>query len=84
MVLEDRISFGQIEQLVQKTNPALIRSVELHDVYKGKGIEAGHKSYLISIEFRDDRKTLADKAVQKITERVYQVLQNQLGAKIRG
>ncbi|MEM7370593.1 MAG: phenylalanine--tRNA ligase subunit beta [Bacteroidota bacterium] len=83
MVLEDRISFAEINQLVSKANPGLIRSVELHDVYKGKGIEKGHKSYLISIEFRDDKKTLADKAVQKITERVYQLLENQLGAKIR-
>ncbi|MEL6132020.1 MAG: phenylalanine--tRNA ligase subunit beta [Bacteroidota bacterium] len=83
MLVDKGISFGDMQQLVGRANPKLIREVALHDVYMGKGIDPNKKSYLISIELRDDNKTLADKAVDKIMSRVFSLLEKELGAEIR-
>ena len=83
MLLDESVTFADIRRLTEKANPKLIRSVELHDVYKGKNMAAGKKSYLISIVLRDDNKTLQDKSVDKIVERVNQSLERQLGAEVR-
>ena len=83
MLIDKAVSFQEIEQLVGRANPKLIREVALHDVYMGKGIDPSKKSYLISIELRDDNKTLADKSVDKIIGRVFQLLTKDLGAEIR-
>lgn len=84
LLIDQAVSFAEIAQVVPQANPKLIRSVELHDVYMGQGIDPDKKSYLISIELRDDSKTLADKAAEKVTQRVMQLLEKELGAEMRG
>ena len=84
LLIDQSVSFAEIAALVRQANPKLIRSVELHDVYMGQGIEPGQKSYLISVELRDDNKTLADKAAEKVTQRAQQLLEKELGAQLRG
>jgi len=83
MLINDGATFADIEATVSKANPKLIRSIELHDIYMGDKIAKGKKSYLISIELRDDNKTLADKAAEKVVARAYQLLEKELGAEIR-
>jgi phenylalanyl-tRNA synthetase beta chain len=83
MIIDEDTSFAEIHSLIQRANPKLIRSIELHDVFKGKHIPEGKKSYLVSIELRDDKKTIEDKAAEKITQRAYQLLQQELGVEIR-
>ncbi|WNJ21331.1 phenylalanine--tRNA ligase subunit beta [Pontibacter sp. G13] len=83
MLIDRPTSFAEIKDAVLKANPKLIRTVDLHDIYMGKGIPEGKKSYLVSVEMRDDNKTLADKAAEKIMQRAFQLLENQLGAEIR-
>ena len=69
LLINAATSFADIQATVQKANPKLIRSIELHDIYMGDKIGKGKKSYLISIELRDDNKTLADKAAEKVVAR---------------
>lgn len=83
MLIDETVAFDEIRKVILKANPKLIRAVDLHDVYRGKGIPAGKKSYLVSIELRDDNKTLADKAAEKISQRAVQLLGKELGAEIR-
>ena len=83
MLIDETTSFKEIRQTVFKANPKLIRTVELHDIYKGKGIAEGKKSYLISIELRDDHKTLEDKSADKISKRIFQLLEKELEVEIR-
>ncbi|MEL6674402.1 MAG: phenylalanine--tRNA ligase subunit beta [Bacteroidota bacterium] len=83
LLIDQQASFGEIHALVPKANPKLIRSVDLRDVYQGKGIPEDKKSYLISIELRDDQKTLADKAADKVMQRVESMLTQELGAEVR-
>ncbi len=82
LILENE-TFSNIQDIVYQANPKLIRKVELHDVYTGEGIPEGKKSYLISIELRDDSKTLADKAADKVIQRVLQLLKQEINADLR-
>ena len=84
MLIDEHTSFADIQATIARANPKLIRSIELHDVYKGKGIAKGKKSYLVSIVLRDDKKTLVDKVADKVSERIYQMLKKEFGAEIRG
>lgn len=83
LMIDKVVSFDEIRDLVFKANPKLIKKVELHDVYMGKGIPTEKKSYLISFELQDERKTLADKAAEKTSSRVIQLLEKDLKAEIR-
>ncbi|MFK7970065.1 MAG: phenylalanine--tRNA ligase subunit beta [Bacteroidia bacterium] len=83
LLLDDSTKFNELAALIQKANPKLIRSVDLHDVYRGKGVEAGKKSYLVSVLFRDDKKTLQDIAVEKMVEHIVKQLERKLGARLR-
>ncbi len=84
LLMEQNIDFAKIREVVLKANPKLIQSVALHDVYRGKGMAESEKSYLISIELRDDTKTLLDDSVEKVMSFVVQSLEKQLGVKVRG
>lgn len=84
LLIDETISFAQLKAVVVQAQPKLIRKVALHDVYQGQGIPTGKKSYLISIELRDDAQTLEDKAADKIMQRAYQLLKKEVEAEIRG
>ncbi|MEO0469393.1 MAG: phenylalanine--tRNA ligase subunit beta [Bacteroidota bacterium] len=83
LLIDKHTSFAEIKAVVERANPKLIQSVDLHDIYQGKGIADDKKSYLVSIELRDDKKTLADKAADKIMQRAFQLLEKELQAEIR-
>ena len=61
----------------------MLRSVTLFDVYEGKNLEAGKKSYAISITLQDDQNTLQDKQIDAAMNKVIANLEKQLGAKLR-
>lgn len=75
--------FAAIRKLIQQCNPKLIREIGITDVYQGKGIPEGKKSYLVNLTFLDPAKTLTDKAVDKTMSRVFQKLEQEIGAEIR-
>jgi phenylalanyl-tRNA synthetase beta chain len=83
LLLDQAITFGQIRDLAFRTERKLLQSVDLFDVYEGKGVEEGKKSYAISFILRDDEKTLNDKLIEKIMERLVSVYERELGAKLR-
>lgn len=82
-LLDDGTVFSELAALIKKANPKLIRSVDLHDVYRGKGVADGKKSYLVSVLFRDDKKTLQDIAIDKMSQHILKQLERQLGAELR-
>ncbi|MEM6804454.1 MAG: phenylalanine--tRNA ligase subunit beta, partial [Bacteroidota bacterium] len=83
MLLAQDVQFSELDTLIRKANPKLIRSVELHDVYMGDKIAKGKKSYLISIELRDDKKTLEDSTADKVMNHLYKQLERQMEVEIR-
>lgn len=83
LLLDRDVTFAQVERLVMSADKKLIRRVTLFDVYEGKNLPAGKKSYAIAITLQDDTKTLNDKAIDAVMQRVMTTLKKQLGAELR-
>ncbi|MDE5712526.1 MAG: hypothetical protein K2I16_02725, partial [Muribaculaceae bacterium] len=76
------VTFAQIEETVRKAERKLLRSVTLFDVYEGKNLPAGKKSYAIAITLQDDEKTLTDKQIDAVMQKIIKAL-TQTGAELR-
>ena len=61
----------------------ILKEVDLFDVYEGKNLEKGKKSYAVNFIFQDAEKTLQDKVVDKVMAKIRQGLENELGAELR-
>lgn len=83
LLLEKQISFAQLEKIAFDTEKKLLKSVSLFDVYEGKNLEAGKKSYAISFILQDETKTLTDSQIDAIMKKLLSNFENQLGAKLR-
>lgn len=83
LVLDQEISYNQIEKLAFKVNKHLLKRVNLFDVYVGDKIEAGKKSYAVSFILQDESKTLTDKEIDSFMNKLSRSLEQELGARIR-
>ena len=83
LVLNPTVSFEQIETLAFQTERKILKEVSLFDVYEGKGLPKGKKSYGIRLHFRDSQKTLTDKQIDKSLQRIFNVLEKELQAHLR-
>ena len=83
LVVSQNVTFEQIEQVAYATEKKLLQRVGLFDVYEGKGIAAGMKSYAVSFILQDKDKTLNDKQIEATMEKIQKNLETQLGAKLR-
>ena len=83
LLIDDAISFSALQQIAFETEQKLLESVQLFDVYQGKGIPDGKKSYGLTFTITDHSKTLTDKQVDKITSKIYKRFQNEFGAELR-
>ena len=83
LVVKNDVTFAQIEQVALQTEKKLLKSVSLFDVYQGKGIADGFKSYAVSFILQSADKTLNDKQIEAVMTKMQQSLEKQLGAKIR-
>jgi phenylalanyl-tRNA synthetase beta chain len=83
LVLSNEVTFSQIETVAHATEKKLLRKVSLFDVYQGKGIADGYKSYAVSFILQDPDKTLTDKQIETVMAKLQKNLETQLGAKIR-
>ena len=83
LLLDKAVTFDDVKRVVTQSEKRLLRSVALFDVYEGKNLEAGKKSYAISITLHDDQNTLQDKQIDAVMNKVISNLEKQLGAKLR-
>ena len=72
-----------MEKTAFETERKLLKKVGLFDVYEGDRIEAGKKSYAVSFTLQDKDKTLSDKQIETIMEKLQKNFEAKLGAKIR-
>ena len=84
LILKKDVTFAQVEQAALQCEKKLLKSVNLFDVYEGKGITEGFKSYAVSFILQDKDKTLNDKQIESTMSKIQKTLETQLGAKIRG
>ena len=83
LLIDKKVQFAEIEKIAYETEKKLLKSVELFDVYEGKKLEAGKKSYAVSFLLQDENATLNEKQIDKIMQKLITNLQNKLDAKLR-
>lgn len=83
LLLDKKVQFAEIEKIAYETEKKLLKEVSLFDVYEGKNLEAGKKSYAVSFLLQDESQTLNDKMIDKIMSKLVKNLEDKLGAKLR-
>lgn len=83
LLIDSAVTMGQIEAVVRESERRLLRDVTLFDVYEGKNLPEGKKSYAIALTLQDDEKTLQDKQIEAVMAKVVANLQKKLGATLR-
>lgn len=83
LLLNADVTFADVENVVRNSEKRLLKDVTLFDVYEGKNLEPGKKSYAISMTLQDEEKTLNDKQIDAVMNKIIANLQKQLDAKLR-
>ena len=83
LLIDKSVAFAQIEQVARQTERKLLKSVELFDVYEGKNLPEGKKSYAVNFILQDETKTLNDKQIENVMNRLIANLKSKLGAELR-
>ena len=83
LLLDDAIKFEEIHTIAKQTEKQLLKDVNLFDVYQGKNLPKGKKSYAVSFTLQDENKTLTDKQIDKIMNKLQQNFESKLGAELR-
>lgn len=83
LLIDAATTFADVETVIRNSEKRLLKSVTLFDVYEGKNLEAGKKSYAVSMTLQDDEKTLNDKQIDAVMKKIITNLQKQLGAQLR-
>jgi phenylalanyl-tRNA synthetase beta chain len=83
LLLDDSVSFDAIYKLARQTEKSLLKDISLFDVYQGKNLPEGKKSYAVSFTIQDNTKTLTDVQIDKIMGKLQKNLETELGASLR-
>lgn len=83
LLLDDSVTFENLKTIAKKTEKKLLTNINLFDVYQGKNLPDGKKSYALSFTFLDERQTLTDKVVDKIMKKLQSNFERELGAELR-
>jgi len=84
LLVDQALNYAELERLAYQTERKLLKSVTLFDVYEGKGLPEGKKSYALAFSLRDEHKTLTDKEVDKTMNRLLERFKREVGAELRG
>ncbi|MDE7381687.1 MAG: phenylalanine--tRNA ligase subunit beta [Muribaculaceae bacterium] len=83
LLLDKGVKFADVERVIRKGERKMLGEVTLFDVYEGKNLPEGKKSYAVSITFQDNEKTLTDKRIEESARRIVEALRTELGAELR-
>ena len=83
LLVDNGVEFAQIEQMARQSEKKLLKRVELFDVYEGDKLPAGKKSYAVNFILQDEEKTMGDKQIDAIMQKLIANLKKQLGAELR-
>jgi len=83
LLVDDSVPFDAIYNLARQTEKSLLKDVNLFDVYQGKNLPEGKKSYAVSFTLQDTSKTLTDEQIDKIMSKLQKNMENELGASLR-
>jgi len=83
LLIDKKITFAEIKTIAFNCEKKLLKSVSLFDVYEGEKLGADKKSYAVSFILQDTEKTLNDKQIDKIMQKLIKSYEKQLGAELR-
>jgi phenylalanyl-tRNA synthetase beta chain len=83
LLIDRNVRYAQLEEIAFATEKHLLKRMNLFDVYEGEKIASEKKSYAVSFILNDTEKTLNDKQIEKVMERLLHAFKNKLGAEIR-
>ena len=83
LLVDREVTYDDIRRVVESSERKLLKSMTLFDVYESNKLEAGKKSYAISMVLQDNDKTLNDKQIDAVMNKIIKNLESQLGAKLR-
>ena len=83
LLIDDNVTFESIYKIAKQSEKQLLRNVNLFDVYQGKNLPKGKKSYAVSFTLQDENRTLTDKQIDKIMNKLQSNFEKQLGAELR-
>ena len=83
LLLDKNVQFAEIEKIATESERKLLKNIALFDVYEGKNLPAGKKSYAVSFYLQEEGKTLNDKQIDAIMKKIQTNLEQKLGAQLR-
>lgn len=83
LLIDKSVQFAEIQKIATESERKLLKDVVLFDVYEGKNLPAGKKSYAVSFILEDETKTLNDKQIDAIMKKIQTNLEQKLGAQLR-
>ena len=83
LLFDKNVQFAEIEKIATESERKLLKNIALFDVYEGKNLPAGKKSYAVSFYLQDEGKTLNDKQIDAIMKKIQTNLEQKLGAQLR-
>ena len=83
LLIDQNVEFAQIEEVARQTEKKLLKKVELFDVYEGDKLPAGKKSYAVNFILQDAEKTMGDKQIDAIMQKLITNIKQKLGAELR-
>ena len=83
LLLDKEIKFEQIQEIASRADRKILKEIGLFDIYEGKNLPEGKKSYAVSFLFQDENKTLVDNQIEKIMTKIQVELESKLGASLR-
>ncbi len=83
LLVDKSVSFDELSKIAKQANNKILKTVNLFDVYEGVKLPEGKKSYALSFTMADDSKTLTDKYVDKVMDKLMKSFKEQVGAEVR-
>jgi phenylalanyl-tRNA synthetase beta chain len=83
LLIDQSVSFEAIRKKALEVERKILKEVVLFDVYEGKNLEKGKKSYGVNFTFQDKNKTLTDRQVDKVMEKLLKQFEKNFDAKLR-
>ncbi|MDR3704796.1 MAG: phenylalanine--tRNA ligase subunit beta [Paludibacteraceae bacterium] len=83
LLVDKSVEFYALEMIAYESERKFLKSVSLFDVYEGKNLEVGKKSYAVNFILQDEEKTLTDKQIDSIMGKIQKNLEEKLDAKLR-
>ncbi len=83
LLVKEDVPAGEMAAAIMGCGDEIVEKAEVVDVFRGDSIEAGYKSVAIAVTYRDIEKTLEDEAVQKVHQKIIDIIGNRFGGKLR-